>query len=137
MNVSGYRDYRGVTVVGAWLWSDELGIGLATEIDLDEALAPYRALRNLVVGVLGVTVLLALGLTGLVIPQNADAAWGAKDKFLPGSFTELAEAAGTPVLIGHEHALQTRETVGSTLAGWASFQPLYDVIAAEQPDFLD
>jgi PAS domain S-box-containing protein len=64
MNVSGYRDYRGVPVVSAWLWSDELGIGLATEIDSDEALAPYLALRNLVVSVLGVTVLLALGLTG-------------------------------------------------------------------------
>ena len=37
--------------------------------------------------------MIALGLTGLVIPGNADAAWGAKDKFLPGSFTELAQAA--------------------------------------------
>ena len=67
MNVSGYRDYRGVQVVGAWLWSDELGIGLATEIDSDEALAPYLAMRNLVVGVLGVTVLLALALTGFSV----------------------------------------------------------------------
>ena len=49
----------------------------------------------------------------------------------------LAEAAGTPVLIRHEHAVQTRETVGSTLAGWASFQPLYDVIVAEQPELLE
>ncbi len=49
----------------------------------------------------------------------------------------LAEAAGTPKHIPHEYAVQTRETVGSTLAGWFSFQPLYDVIVAEQPDLLD
>jgi hypothetical protein len=34
-------------------------------------------------------------------------------------------------------ALLTRETVGSPLAGWFSFQPLYDVITAEQPELLD
>ncbi len=48
----------------------------------------------------------------------------------------LAEAAGTPRLIDHEVALKTRETVGSPLAGWFSFQPLYDVITAEQPELL-
>ena len=49
----------------------------------------------------------------------------------------LAEAAGKPILIEHDVALQTRETVGSALAGWFSFQPLYDVITAEQPDLLE
>ena len=34
-------------------------------------------------------------------------------------------------------ALLTRETVGTPLAGWFSFQPLYDVITAEQPELLD
>ena len=48
----------------------------------------------------------------------------------------LAEAAGTPKLISHDVALLTRETVGNPLAGWFSFQPLYDVISAEQPDLL-
>ena len=49
----------------------------------------------------------------------------------------MAEAAGTPKLIDHDVALLTRETVGSPLAGWFSFQPLYDVITAEQPELLD
>lgn len=48
----------------------------------------------------------------------------------------MAEAVGTPKLIRHEVALKTRETVGSALAGWFSFQPLYDVITAEQPELL-
>lgn len=49
----------------------------------------------------------------------------------------MADAAGTPKLIPPEIALLTRETVGNPLAGWFSFQPLYDVITAEQPDLLD
>ena len=50
----------------------------------------------------------------------------------------LAEAAGTPVLIDDEMAGAHRaaRSVG-TIAGWFSFQPLYDRIAAEQPDLLD
>ena len=49
----------------------------------------------------------------------------------------MAEAAGEPVKISQKAALQTRETVGSHLAGWFSFQPLYQVIIAEQPELLD
>ena len=49
----------------------------------------------------------------------------------------LAEAAGTPVLIDHEMAALTASQVGSHVAGWLSFQPLYDQIVREQPDLLD
>ena len=48
-----------------------------------------------------------------------------------------AEAAGTPVLIGPEMAARTQAQVGNHLAGWFSFQPLYDRIVREQPDLLD
>jgi PAS domain S-box-containing protein len=33
-----YADYRGVDVVGAWLWSETLGLGIATEQNAEEAL---------------------------------------------------------------------------------------------------
>jgi ribulose-5-phosphate 4-epimerase/fuculose-1-phosphate aldolase len=49
----------------------------------------------------------------------------------------LAEAAGTPVSIDTENAELTASQVGSHLAGWLSFQPLYEVIVREQPDLLD
>ncbi len=49
----------------------------------------------------------------------------------------LAEAAGRPVPIGEEVARHTAEQVGGHLAGWFSFQPLYDDIVARQPDLLD
>ena len=49
----------------------------------------------------------------------------------------LAEAAGTPISIDPESAALTATQVGSHLAGWFSFQPLYDWIVAQQPDLLD
>jgi ribulose-5-phosphate 4-epimerase/fuculose-1-phosphate aldolase len=49
----------------------------------------------------------------------------------------LASSAGTPVKISHEMASLTRTQVGSHLAGWFSFQPLFDRIAREQPDLFD
>ncbi len=67
MSFEGYRDYRGVRVIGTWLWSSELGIGLTTELDAEEALAPYLAMRNQVLGALGLALLLALGLTGFSV----------------------------------------------------------------------
>jgi ribulose-5-phosphate 4-epimerase/fuculose-1-phosphate aldolase len=49
----------------------------------------------------------------------------------------LAEAAGTPVLIDEDMAATTAKQVGNPLAGWLSFQPLYDWITELQPDLLD
>ena len=49
----------------------------------------------------------------------------------------LAEAAGKPVSIDTENAELTASQVGSHLAGWLSFQPLYETIVREQPDLLD
>ena len=36
-DVDGYRDYRGVQVVGAWAWLDEFNIGIVTETNLVSA----------------------------------------------------------------------------------------------------
>ncbi|WP_246589396.1 class II aldolase/adducin family protein [Desertibacillus haloalkaliphilus] len=49
----------------------------------------------------------------------------------------MAEAAGAPVLIDKDYAKVTKKQVGSQLAGWFSFQPLWDRIVKEQPDLLE
>ena len=49
----------------------------------------------------------------------------------------LAEAAGTPKVIPAEVAALTHEQVGSPIAGWFSFKPLFDNIIAEAPDLFD
>ncbi len=49
----------------------------------------------------------------------------------------LAEAAGTPVLIDSQQAALTATQVGSHVAGYFSFAPLYAKITQEQPDLFD
>jgi ribulose-5-phosphate 4-epimerase/fuculose-1-phosphate aldolase len=49
----------------------------------------------------------------------------------------MASAAGTPVQIEEANARLTASQVGSHLAGWFSFQPLFDRMVREQPDFLE
>lgn len=46
VDAKGYRDYRGVEVVGAWHWLDEYGFGVVTEIDKGEAYASVAVIRN-------------------------------------------------------------------------------------------
>jgi ribulose-5-phosphate 4-epimerase/fuculose-1-phosphate aldolase len=49
----------------------------------------------------------------------------------------LAEAAGRPISIPPEMASVTRAQIGTSVAGWASFQPLWERIARDQPDLFD
>jgi hypothetical protein len=70
VDLEGYRDYRGVNVVGAWLWDDKLGFGLASEIDRAEAFAPYRRTRILVVALLSLMV--AISILSFLILRHRD-----------------------------------------------------------------
>lgn len=45
-DLEGYSDYRGVEVVGAWTWLPKHEIGIATEIDKEEAYRPLTILSR-------------------------------------------------------------------------------------------
>jgi serine/threonine protein kinase len=45
IDLEGYRDYRGVPVVGAWHWLPKYNLGVITEIDHAEAYRPLSILR--------------------------------------------------------------------------------------------
>jgi len=61
IDLDGYRDYRGVPVVGAWTWLDELNVGLATEIERTEAYRSFFNTRLIVLVTLGIVVSMFLG----------------------------------------------------------------------------
>jgi len=58
-DTNGYRDYRGVPVVGAWVWDNMLGFGIASEVNQDEAFAGLVRAR-LIIGVFFWLLMLAL-----------------------------------------------------------------------------
>ncbi|WP_218934400.1 serine/threonine-protein kinase [Rosistilla ulvae] len=62
----GYNDCRGVPVLGAWNWLPEYGMGVATEIPVDEAYRPLSVLRWSNFGLLSL-----LLLTGAMVATNA------------------------------------------------------------------
>ncbi|WP_440877115.1 class II aldolase/adducin family protein [Thalassotalea sp. PLHSN55] len=49
----------------------------------------------------------------------------------------LAQAAGEMRLIDHDIAIKTRQANGSDLVTWGNFQPLYQIVAAQDNSFLD
>ncbi len=62
VDVDGYRDYRGVPVVGAWTWLDEHDMGLAVEQDESEAYAALTVLRTAFAALFALLVLVAVAL---------------------------------------------------------------------------
>ena len=62
VDTAGYRDYRGVEVVGAWAWLPRHGFGLATEIDRAEAFRSQRILEWAFDGIIALLALTAFGI---------------------------------------------------------------------------
>lgn len=59
-NGDGYRDYRGIKVIGVWTWLPEYSIGVTTEVDFQEAFKPL-------IPVTWLFWIAAIGLSGVVI----------------------------------------------------------------------
>jgi len=62
VSVEGYRDYRGVPVLGAWTWVPELGLGIASEIEVAEAYEGLDLLRTQFAIIVGVLAVAAIGM---------------------------------------------------------------------------
>ena len=75
-DTDGYRDYRGIEVIGAWEWDDTLGIGITSEIDAAEAMEAYYSARFALIAILAITVSVSTGFTGLsmVLGSRANSA---------------------------------------------------------------
>ena len=118
----------------------------ACDFYLDHAV--YQGFNGVVVDTEeGANVARALGSTKAVILRNHglltvgqsvdEAAWWFMRMERCCQVQLMAEAAGTPILIDDEAARQVYAIQGTPLAGWFTFQPLYELIVEEQPDLLE
>jgi len=57
-DVQGYNDYRGVPVIGAWHWDEELGYGITSEMDVAEAYTSINDINRQTI----INLLISLGL---------------------------------------------------------------------------
>ncbi len=65
VDMDGYRDYRGVPVVGVWLWDETLNLGLATEQDVADAYDLFHFVRALIYFGASITTLIVLTLAAV------------------------------------------------------------------------
>ncbi len=66
-NVKVYRDFRGITVFGSWIWDNDLNFGLVTEINEKEAMAPYNDTRFTIILLLAGTLFVYLMFTYVIL----------------------------------------------------------------------
>lgn len=77
-NLVGYRNYLGIPVLGTWSWDNEVNLGIATEIDVNEALTNYYSVRFTTLSLLVFVLSLSVGamLFTLSIGQHANRVLG-------------------------------------------------------------
>lgn len=61
-----YRDYRGIPVIGAWTWDPQFNLGIASELDADEAFQGLRVSLYWLAGLTGTALVLIVLLFSLV-----------------------------------------------------------------------
>ncbi|MDH5592411.1 MAG: ATP-binding protein, partial [Gammaproteobacteria bacterium] len=114
LDLQGYRDYRGVEVVGAWLWDDKLGFGITTELDKKEA---YHSIYRAKFTIISLSSLLIFSIVLLwylfivirnEILKNAELAESAKaSSEIARQEAERANSAKSDFLASMSHELRT------------------------------
>jgi len=104
LDVDGYRDYRGVPVIGAWTWNEHYGVGIATEVGLDEAYAALAGYQRQTHMSTGLAVLLIIALSALF-------AWNRLGMAAAAAKLESAYA----IIRGHKERMEEELRVGHDL----------------------
>jgi hypothetical protein len=115
IDVDGYRDYRGVPVIGAWTWLDKYGMGVTTEQDVAEAYRPLYLLRYsfwTLFGLLAAAAVAIFVFTLFVARLERDARRAAVDTLQLGQYSldEKIGSGGMGVVYRGHHAMLQRPT---------------------------
>ena len=62
VDVDGYRDYRGVPVIGAWTWMPKYEIGVAMEVEVAQAFRPLVILQRAFLAIYTLLILSAIAI---------------------------------------------------------------------------
>jgi len=96
-NLTGYRDYRGVEVIGTWVWDDTLNMGIAAEVDISDAFKVTTIFSYVIWSILLISLVLLFGgtLFTLKIGTRATKALARSHLELEGLVDERTKALAT------------------------------------------
>ena len=128
-NIDGYRDYRGVKVIGAWLWDDELNFGITSEIDFDEVNQFQFDTRITFLTFVGLAIAILIGLAILLEVSRRQLDSAKND-------AEIASRTKSAFLSAMNHELRTPMNIllgyGELLANNAD-----ESLSVQQQEFVD
>jgi serine/threonine protein kinase len=115
VNVEGYRDSRGVKVVGAWTWLPEAELGVATEVDYSQAFRPLMILQWIfwvIFALLALSSIAIFVFTVMVARLRREAQQAAIDAQQIGQYTldRKLGAGGMGIVYKGHHAMLRRPT---------------------------
>ena len=132
IDVKGYRDYRGSTVIGAWEWLEKYNFGIATEIDAQES---YETLKYAwIVFYVGLVLSLLISVALLLAFRWWERMKALKDE-IELRFRSIFEAAPDAIIVvDQKGAIVSANTQVSRLFGYSTTEVIGQNIALFIPD---
>jgi len=130
--IEAYNNYLGVPVFGVGLWDYQSGVGIVTEIDIDEALADYYQLRFDLLLLTSIVLLLFVSITLFILASKVGKAMNRSHKKLEQMVyerTKELEHSEERLQLAHLQEVTTNDALKSS-------QELFRSMASNVPSVI-